>query len=117
MGANAISCQLRFPTAKSPNAFMNSVRAARNGLSCLAGTALCEIRSGSSAARAKCWVMIRGSRIAVLLPMGRKSARPSAQSPERLGDAEMRVARDSAGDGGGDLDRENGEDARTAHDP
>src|SRR5258708_22421997 len=115
MSGNEISCQLRFPTAKSPDAFMNSVRARRNGLSRLAGTALSRVGFRPLAARPKCWAMNRGSRMVVLPLMGRTKGR-LAQGPERLGDAEVRVACDAAGDGVGDVDREDGEDHRTAHD-
>src|SRR6266566_3411144 len=89
-----MSCQLRLPLAKSPKAFMNSVRAARKGLpSGWAGGAL----SGSCDAltRPDRSAMIRERRQTTLSAMRRMGT--SGQGPEGVGDADARMPREPAG--------------------
>src|SRR2546427_8226877 len=89
-----MTCQFRLPLAKSPNAFMNSYRAARKGLpSGWAGGTLsapavalgCPNRSA----------MTRGKHEAIRSPKRRMGT--SGQGPEGVGDADTRMPREPAG--------------------
>src|SRR6266702_4163482 len=89
-----MSCQLRLPLAKSPKAFMNSVRAARKGLpSGWAGAALSP--PVVALERPNRSAMTRGSHPAIRSPKRRMGT--SAQGPEGVGDADTRMPREPAG--------------------
>src|SRR3989454_766868 len=107
-----MTCQLRFPWARSPNAFMNSWRAAMKGLtSCEAGGAVSTpSEPGRRPRRAS---MKRGRRMATRSPM-RRIVR-SAQGTECLRDAKARVPGESLGDDMRHPHGEYGENDRAAH--
>ncbi len=107
-----MSCQLRFPRARSPNAFVNSVRAARKGLESASADDGVPTPSALRGPPSRS-VRRRGRRRAIRVPIGRMGA--SAQRAERVGDAEACAAGEMVGDAIRDPDGEHGEDEGTAH--
>src|SRR5207244_1551195 len=107
-----MSCQFRFPRAKSPNAFMNSCRAARKGLpSGWAGGALSPLAVAIEHLNRS--AVTRGRREAIRSPMRMGT---SAQGPEGVGDANTRVPREPAGHPPRHPNGENRENERPADD-
>src|SRR5438445_762126 len=105
-------CQLRFPVARSPNAFMNSLRAATKGLTSRAAGGAVPTQS-EPRERPRRSSMNWGRRMATRSPM-RRMAR-SAQGAEGMRDAEARMTRQASRDDMRHPDRKDREDERPAH--
>src|SRR5260370_22681017 len=108
----AMTCQLGFPLARSPNAFVNSLRAATKGLasSGAGGGVPAPSAPGEPPRPAS---MNRGRHMATRSPMRR--IRRSAQGTECMRDAEARVPGDPVGDDTRYPHGHDHEDDRPAH--